>query len=312
MDDSSSLLSGPAGYAFREEPAAEPPSAPTAAGPSAAGAAPTAATPSVAADPSATWAAPADDELPTEEFPVVPPLRPGVPRRSRSRAAALIGAAVLVGGALVTYGLVSNRAEPAKVAAPPGPAAAPPGAPGPAFDAGTVDLAGDVGELNLSLGRTADGPVQASASAGAVSVRGTAVRVASDPADPARLDVLLDERIAWTIHMNGGARRATFVLTGGTVRGIDLSGGAETVSLTLPRVERALPIRMSGGVREWSIRTEGEVPVRVRVQSGAGEVSLYGNREHGIAPDTTLTAGAGSGLDVTAAAGFGTLAVSAP
>ena len=48
----------------------------------------------------------------------------------------------------------------------------------------------------------------------------------------------------------------------------------------------------------------------IQADSGAGEVSLYGKRESGIAQNTTLTAGDGSGLEVTAAAGFGSLAVS--
>ncbi|SNY75590.1 hypothetical protein [Paractinoplanes atraurantiacus] len=201
---------------------------------------------------------------------------------------------------------------------------------GPAFVAGAFDLASSVGELNLTLGRPGVGPVQVSSPPGsglapAVAVEGTTIRLTTAPtgvAGTGKVDVVLDARIAWTIRMSAGVRAATFELGGGTVREVDLGGGADTVQLALPGGDRVLPVRMSGGVREWSIVTEGEVPVRVVARSGAGEVTLYGRRQEGIARDTTLTAGDGPapeaptasgdgpGLDVTAAAGFGSLTVS--
>ncbi|MCO8274111.1 hypothetical protein M1L60_26270 [Actinoplanes sp. TRM 88003] len=218
---------------------------------------------------------------------------------------ALVGVAVLLG---VTILVITKSSEPT----------APTTVAGPAFQAGTFDLASNVTELNLELGRPADGPIGVTTPPGsglnpATSVDGTDVKVTARPtgeSGPGRLDVLLDDRITWTIRMNGGVRAAKFVLTGGTVRAVDLTGGADSVYLALPTSSGSLPIRMSGGVREWNIQTEGEVPVRVRADSGAGEVSLYGKRESGIAQNTTLTAGDGSGLEVTAAAGFGSLAVS--
>ncbi|MBM2614955.1 hypothetical protein JIG36_05200 [Actinoplanes sp. LDG1-06] len=280
-------------------------------------------------------AAGVDDEPPTEEIPLVPalgPEPPAPPRRRRPRlAAVLVAAAVVLGvGMLVIAGTTGNEDgtqatgnRGGKQATgsgdgqrQPPPAAVPPAR--PAFEAGTFDLVSSVGELNLTLGRPDRGPIQVSTPPGsgiapAARVDGTDVRLTTTPTGApgtGRLDVLLDERITWTIRMNGGVRAATFVLTGGTVREVDLSGGADSVYLALPTPDQALPITMSGGVREWSIRTENEIPVRVRARSGAGEVSLYGKRERGIGSDTTLTAGDGSGLEVNAAAGFGSLAVS--
>ncbi|MBL7252843.1 hypothetical protein [Paractinoplanes lichenicola] len=299
-EDTYPFLSGAAGFAYRDEPPA-------------------------AAEPSRDDEAPApagDDEPPTEEFPVVPPLRtPYGGRKLRPRVAALlVGAAVLGGVSMVVVAGLAGGGE--RPPAPPraggapvfvSPGAPQPGVPGPAFDVGTFELVSSVPELNLTLGRPGDGPIGVNGLGGGpapgVSVAGDQVRLSAGP-DAGRLDVVLDERIAWTIRMNGGVRAATFVLTGGVVREVELSGGADSVVLALPRSDRALPIRMSGGVREWSIRTEGEVPVQVRARFGAGEVSLYGKRERGVGQNTTLTAGDGSGLEVTAAAGFGSLAVS--
>ncbi|MCY1136769.1 hypothetical protein OWR29_02080 [Actinoplanes sp. Pm04-4] len=246
-----------------------------------------------------------DEEPPTEEFDVVPDARTEPSTGGlRLKVLAVAGVAVLVGVAAL---VISTSSTPATSV----------GSSGPAFAAGTFDLASNVTELNLTLGRPADSPIRVSTPTGsalnpAATVDGTDVRLTTRPTGSegdGRLDVQLDDRIAWTIRMNGGVRAATFVLTGGTVREVDLSGGADRVHLTLPGSDQPLPIRMSGGVREWSIDTEGEVPVRVQARSGAGEVSLYGKRERGIAQNTVLTTGDGSGLDVTAAAGFGSLAI---
>ncbi|XVV17062.1 hypothetical protein ACQP2X_22600 [Actinoplanes sp. CA-131856] len=343
--DSYPLLSGAAGYPYREEPSTS-----------------------------------ADEEPPTEEFPVVPPANsapdvaadPGLGepatlpvqrRHGRPKAVvALLGAVILLGvGAVVVAASIGSSPADGPTAAGGPPAAQGPapeggpagrvgqaaeGGPGaeggpaadggsvgedvPAFAAGTFELASSVGELNLALGRPGDGPVQVSSPAGsglapAAALRGSTVRLTAGTTGAAgagRVDVVLDSRIDWTIRMSAGVRVATFELGGGTVREVDLGGGADTVRLTVPGGDRVLPVRMSGGVREWSIATEGEVPVRVLARSGAGEVTLYGRRQQGIARDTTLTAGdelspeattapgAGPGLDVTAAAGFGSLTVS--
>ncbi|MET0418254.1 MAG: hypothetical protein ABW022_19755, partial [Actinoplanes sp.] len=70
-------------------------------------------------------------------------------------------------------------------------------------------------------------------------------------------------------------------------------------------------IRMSGGVRTWRIRTEKELPVRVRVQRGAGEVVLYGEREKSVdRGETVRKGGRGAGqLEIEAVAGMGSLTV---
>ncbi|MDY7087635.1 MAG: hypothetical protein SYR96_21300 [Actinomycetota bacterium] len=283
-DATYAFLSGAAGFAYRDDPS-------TGAG---------------------------DDEPPTEELPLVtwpqpsPATYGGRERRSRA-VAVLVAVAVVAGAGLLVAAAVAGGGEkpPVPPRAEGGPVFVPPDE--PAFAAGTFELAGSVPELHLTLGRPGAGPIRVSAPPGdvqipAATIEGTRVRLGAAP-DSRRLDVLLDDRTQWTIRMTGGVRVATFELTGGSISEVDLSGGADSVFLALPRSGRALPVRMSGGVREWSIRTEGEVPVRVRAQSGAGEVTLYGRRQSGLARNTTLTAGDGSGLEVTAAAGFGSLAI---
>jgi hypothetical protein len=190
----------------------------------------------------------------------------------------------------------------------------------PPFTEGTFELVSDVVELNLAIGRPASGVAQASTPDGSgitarAEVKGSTIKLSTKPngrKGPSRVDVLLDERVAWTVRTSEGVTRATFDLADGTVRGISLGGGATTIDMTLPRQDAEIPIRMSGGVNTWRIRTEEEVPVRVRVRRGAGEVVLYGDKDKGVHRGETLQSdGDGEGrLEIDAVAGLGTLTVS--
>ena len=65
----------------------------------------------------------------------------------------------------------------------------------------------------------------------------------------------------------------------------------------------------------WSTHLTAVTPVRVRVQSGAGTVTLDGATHRGIAPGRSFTAyGGGSaaaGIDLSAVAGMSAMTVTA-
>jgi hypothetical protein len=65
-----------------------------------------------------------------------------------------------------------------------------------------------------------------------------------------------------------------------------------------------MPVRLTGGVDQFRVRLADGTPVRVRVQSGAGEVTLDGTTHRGIAPGRSFTAygwGTGAtGIDLSA------------
>ena len=200
------------------------------------------------------------------------------------------------------------------------PASRPPGS--PAFSAGTFVLASDVGEINVALGRPARNGVArvSTPEHGGVTpdadLDGTTLRLTAKPNDrngDDRVDVVLDERITWTVRMEGGVRQGTFALAGGRVRDLFLDGGAERLELTLPRQQREIAIRMTGGVHRWRIGTEGEFPVEVRLRRGAGEVELNGDRDRDVDRGRTLRSrgrdGVSGGLEIEAVAGIGSLSV---
>jgi len=189
-----------------------------------------------------------DEPGPTRLISPPPP-----PRRSGLRlAVAGVSAGVFLGvSVLVLTRLVSGPDEPPSVqvqeAAPPvqeapevvPPAPNPPvsiepspggsarptatGQAAPPFTEGTFDLVSDVVELNLAYGRPAGGVVQARTPAGSgitarAEVEGSTVKLSAKPngrKGPARIDVLLDERVAWTLRTSEGATRLKFDLVGG-------------------------------------------------------------------------------------------------
>jgi hypothetical protein len=130
---------------------------------------------------------------------------------------------------------------------------------------------------------------------------------------PAAVDIVLNATVRWTLRVAGGADRTRIDLTGVRVDAVDLAGGAKTIDLTLPAPSGAVPVRMTGGVDQFLVRLPGATPVRVQVQSGAGQVTLAGATHRGIAPGRSFTANGwaagAAGIDLLAVAGMSALTV---
>jgi hypothetical protein len=127
-----------------------------------------------------------------------------------------------------------------------------------------------------------------------------------------RVEVLLSDDVTWRLRMTGGVARASFDLASHSVRRIDLTGGAAQIDIELGRQDATVPIRMSGGVSAWNIRTSARLPVRVVAGSGGSRVDLYGQITEGLAAGTTVRSGDlddGRGLDLDAEGGFSALTV---
>jgi hypothetical protein len=127
------------------------------------------------------------------------------------------------------------------------------------------------------------------------------------------VEVRLSNRIVWGLQLSAGVKSARFDTTSGTVSRIDLDGGAESFNLVLGRLSGVVPIRMTGGVSNWRIWTDGRVPARVTIGDGAGNVVVYGDERGGTGPGTVIRSGdlgGGTGLEVDAAAGVGYLEIS--
>ena len=127
------------------------------------------------------------------------------------------------------------------------------------------------------------------------------------------VDITLNAAVLWDLRVVGGAELSTIDLSAGRVGGVDLTGGASRIALTLPPPDGTLSVRMSGGVSLFDVLASGQTPVRVRVGSGAGQVTLNGQNHAGVSAGQTFTPAdwgdAVDRIDVDAAAGMTAMTV---
>lgn len=273
--------------------------------------------------------------------------RPAPAVRGRSRGRVLGGAVLavllLVGGGFVAYRKVAQGNRPAGdrpaalpsvavTAAPPpremGPATVLPepspsatttvpaaGAPVARPGKGTFTLVDDVTAITIRTARLDDGIVDVAVPDGSDAVPRTSVDNGSVTLGLARggrrtdVVVRLDNRVSWAIRLGGGAHRMILDLGGANVRSVTFDGGAALIDLSLPRLDGTLPIEMRGGVNQWRIATAGRVKVQLVARQGAGRVVLYGQDRGGLDRGQRVSADGRDGIDVDAAAGFGSLTV---
>jgi hypothetical protein len=129
------------------------------------------------------------------------------------------------------------------------------------------------------------------------------------------VDVVVNEKVGWSLQTLGGAREVRIDMTGGHPSAIHLAGGASLIDLALPRPSANLQVIMAGGVDQFRVRVPSGTPVRVTAASGAGSVTIDGQVHQGVAGGQSFTANGwkdgAAGLDVRAQAGAGAVQVSA-
>lgn len=80
--------------------------------------------------------------------------------------------------------------------------------------------------------------------------------------------LVLHPGVAWELVFQGGASQLDLDLRQGRVTGLEISGGASEVRLTLPAPDTVVPLRIRGGASELAVRRPATVPVGVRVRGG--------------------------------------------
>jgi hypothetical protein len=189
----------------------------------------------------------------------------------------------------------------------------------PAVESARLEFVTGVTDLSVRIADLGGRPFEVTAPDGSAvdattSFTGGVLRIEIDPGGSSgAVEVRLSDRIVWGLQLAAGVKSARFDTTAGTVSRIDLDGGAESISLVLGRLSGVVPIRMTGGVSNWRIWTDGRLPARVTVGDGAGNVILYGDEHGGSGPGTVIRSGDlgdGPGLDVDAAGGMGSLEIS--
>ncbi len=138
----------------------------------------------------------------------------------------------------------------------------------------------DLGDLLFSA-TTTDGGVPP-----AVEETGRGPRLGlSGPA----AEVLLHSSVQWTVRLTGAFTDQQVDMRAGDLAGLELTGGADRAALELPRPAGAVPVRLTGAVRELRVRAGADVPVRVRLGRGADTAVLDGTSRRDVRSGTALT-----------------------
>jgi hypothetical protein len=165
------------------------------------------------------------------------------------------------------------------------------------------DLGADL--YRVTLGRST-GPVEA-------KVTGNRLTLVKDPATPAPpIAVSLNSAVRWNLKLTAGNTETAVDLAGSRLASLELAGGAHVFTLALPPASGTLPVRVTHGMNQLKITTNG-VPVRITLHTGAGEVVLDGTTHTDTKPGAVITSDAWPAatgrVDLDAVEGIGTLTV---
>jgi hypothetical protein len=128
---------------------------------------------------------------------------------------------------------------------------------------------------------------------------------------PGVIDIQLSSKLPWRVRLTGGAATHALDLRAGSLLGFELIGGAARVDLSLPPPKGTVPLKLTGGVNQLSVHAPRDVPTRVRVGSGASNVTLDRFNRASPSPGTVFTpngwARGADRYDLDAVAGVATL-----
>jgi hypothetical protein len=154
------------------------------------------------------------------------------------------------------------------------------------------------GELGGSLYRISGATVEQS---------GDVVRAIGDNQDT--MTVELNYHITWQLRLSDGAMSETLDLRKVPVSGIEISGNAGSVDLTLGEARGSVPVGVSGRVGTFAVHLPADLAMQVHVAGGADRVTLDGVTHTGVAAGTRFASDAADRYDIDATARIGTLTV---
>ncbi|GAA4598686.1 hypothetical protein BJY16_002804 [Actinoplanes octamycinicus] len=109
-----------------------------------------------------------------------------------------------------------------------------------------------------------------------------------DEAD-GEVDVVLARSVRWTLRFSGYAAERDVDLGQGQVAGIELVGGTRRAVMALSAASGTVPVKITGGVEELTLKAPAGSPIRVKVGGGASTVTAGSRTLRDVAPGSTLT-----------------------
>jgi len=101
-------------------------------------------------------------------------------------------------------------------------------------------------------------------------------------------DIVLNASIPWQIEIRGGAAGVTADLTSINLVELNVSYGMSSVDLNLPVPSGTVPLRVSGGASDVTVKHPAGIPVRVRFTGWASAVMFEDELLSGLRNDLQL------------------------
>ena len=101
-------------------------------------------------------------------------------------------------------------------------------------------------------------------------------------------EVMLSVAVPWWIVIKGGASEITADLGKVNLAGLEVKGGLSMIRLELPVPSDVVPIRISGGASEVTVRRPAGVAARVHLKGWASEFVFDGQSFSGVGNDVRL------------------------
>ena len=206
-----------------------------------------------------------------------PPDTPPAPNPVTGRRQAIVaiglalGVAAGGGAALRMLQRGETRAEATPGAAP---ASAPASAPA------RLDVTGDA---TRTVVRTADLGARRYQTAADATESGGVVRMRGGG------EIVLSAAVPWQVGIAGATTTLDLDFRAGGLAGLELTGGATRVDLTLPAPRGTVPLRLTGGASEVRLHVPPDVPVRARLGAGADRATLDATDVRTVKPGTRFT-----------------------
>jgi hypothetical protein len=108
---------------------------------------------------------------------------------------------------------------------------------------------------------------------------------------PAKLAVVLDRSVTWSVFLEGSARTERVDLRGASANVVQLGAGVSQARITLPRPTGTDLLRMTGGATRLVIDVPRGSPTRVHVKGGASTVRIGSATHTGVGGSKTYDSG---------------------
>ena len=103
------------------------------------------------------------------------------------------------------------------------------------------------------------------------------------------IDAVLHPSASWGIAVDGGITDLAGDLTGLSLTGIDVAGGANHVKLRLPRPSGTVRFSLAGGGSNLRLSRPADVPVSISVRGGVADLRFDGRRTHASGSDLRVS-----------------------